>query len=223
MPHGYLHNSVPRDVLKSWTEDQHELLDAIADIEQATDDEVVHQELAQALMWDATHDHLPGVSERAAALIKRLEGPEEETVAALAHPWSQIDHEEKQARDTRVAARLVDESADGHALATALDRRLADIAERGGRPEVGAVLFEVCCLSPAHADGVWRWALANPAAMLSQAADVALDRLRREGVNVAELFALGWASPEPMGRRLAAAYPSVRARQAVVANGGPGA
>jgi hypothetical protein len=206
LPHGYFNQPVDPEVRESWRDDQLALMDAIAEVESGTDDAAVRHALIRSLTWHAEHDPWPAAQQRAAELLGRLEGPDEELVAAIARPWDPLALGAKEARDARVAARLIGTYSDPHDLADALDEVVRDLRTRTGSASVEGVLSQVCRASSKHARGIWAWALDHTDAPLTANAGVALDELRRSGEPIAELLSDGWAHPDPQIRRAIAAY-----------------
>src|SRR4051794_339679 len=86
--------------------------------------------LSRALESHAEHDPWSQTRRRAAELLGRLEGPDEELVEAIAHPWAPRDPEAMEARDARVAARLIGAYPDPFALADALEEVVSDLTGR---------------------------------------------------------------------------------------------
>jgi len=206
LPHGVAGARLPEGYLEAWTTDQTELLDAITEIEAGSQDPLVRHALSEALAFHAAHDPLPEIADRARALLDRMAGPEEELIGAIATPWGILDRDAKQARDVRVAERLLAQHQDGTSLAEHVNTLLTSTVERGGQPDARMILAAVCRQSAPHAEAIWRWAIANPDAPLMHSADVALESLRRLGIDVEELFEIGWASEDKRCRRMTALY-----------------
>jgi hypothetical protein len=182
-PRGYFGNSVPQEVYDGWETDEHEILDAISEIEKRSHDPSVRHELTSALEWHADHGPWPTVQSRAQELLGKLAGSDEELVAAIADPWGILDLEEQRERIERVARRLLTEHSDGESLAQAVSDLVDALVARkaAGSAEPYQVLQAAARLSPDHARGMWRWMLAHPDAPLTASGSTVLDELRRSG------------------------------------------
>jgi hypothetical protein len=205
LPYGFYGQPVSQDVIDSWRDDQVELMNAIGEIEARTQDGAVRHELSRALEWHVEHDPWPEIRQRAAELLGRLEGPDEELVEAIAHPWDPRDLEAMEARDARVAARLIGAHPDPSSLADALEELVSDLAVRNSGANAGGVLAHVARASAESGRGIWAWALAHPEAALTSSAGATLDELRRSGEPIADDLRDGW-SDGPQVRRAVAAY-----------------
>jgi hypothetical protein len=205
LPHGYYDQPVSQDVIDAWRDDQVALMDAIGEIEARTEDATVRHELSRALESHSEHDPWPETRQRAAELLGRLEGSDEELVEAIAHPWAPRDPDAREARDARVAARLIGAYPDPSALAGALEELVSDLAVRNSAANADRVLAHIARASAETGRGIWAWALAHPEAALTASAGAALDELRRSGEPVADLLREGW-SDGPQVRRAIAAF-----------------
>ena len=133
LPHGYFGRAVPADVRDAWRADQEATLDVIEEVAQATHDTAVRVSLVHALDWHAAHEPWEDLSAHAAELIQQLQvEADDEILAAIARPWDLLEEEDKNARDERVAGRLVArfDSGGGGGMAHHLEDLLFQITDR---------------------------------------------------------------------------------------------
>ena len=206
LPHGYFGSPVDPEARDSWHDDQMAVLQVVGEIEARSDDAAVRDALGRGLRWHAEHDPWPDVRALGGTLLRRLAGPEEELVSAIAHQWDLHDPQAIDERNARVAARLLGRYSEPAQLAEALDGLIADLAARGQDAVVGPVLAWVCRESNPHARGIWAWARQHPTATLTAQTGVALDELRRAGESIAELLTEECGSGELAIRYAIASY-----------------
>ncbi len=209
LPHGYFGRAVPADIRDAWRADQEATLDAIEEVARATHDTAVRVSLVHALDWHAAHEPWEDLSAHAAELIKQLQvEADDEILAAIARPWDLLEEEDKNARDERVAGRLVARFDSGGVMADYLEDLLLQITDRriSDHPEPSAVLVRVFDLSRSRAEEVWEWIVEHPDSRIAGAAALALEALRRAGENVDDRLSGAAVAEQPMLHRLAASY-----------------
>lgn len=190
-PRGYFGQSVAPEIYDSWEQDQLEVMDAIEDVTQQSQEPEVRHQLEAGLMWHAEHSHWPEVRDRAGDIRARLGGADEELVAAIVHPWDLLDLDAQRERTERVARGLLRQYPAGERLAEALGELYRRLVDRGAaaRAEPAQVLGAVSRESEHHARALWSWVATHPQHPLAVHGAAVLDELRRAGV--ADSEALG--------------------------------
>lgn len=200
--------AAPEEIQDEWRQDNLRLLDAVNTVVEVNGDPALRAKLSQALRWHADYGRAEEVRERAITLLKDLEGPDEELLAAISWPWEILDEQAKADRDRRVAAELEKRYADGGSLAAYLETLLADVVKRGmtDAPSADMPVFHLLQDSPSYAVGLWDWSVAHPDGMVASLGPMALGALRSSGRNVDAQLACAGQDEQAGVRRLAAGY-----------------
>lgn len=208
LPFGLFGVRVPSQVREAWKPDQEATLDAMEEVAEQSTDTAVRVEIRQALGWHAEHGPWSDLNERAAELIAKLSGDDDEILAAIAMPWGVFDEHQRIARDKGVAEKLLGRCRTGGELADYLEEILDQIISRriADSPETGNVVRYVFESSLQHADEVWDWAVAHPNSKMVMAGSLALSELRRAGRDVDERLSDAAGSEEARLRLMAASY-----------------
>jgi hypothetical protein len=208
IPHGVAGVSPSDAVRDEWRRDQMRLLHAVGEIVDGSDDPAVRVRLSRALAFHAEHEPWTDVQSKASTLHRRLTGPQEDLIGAIATPWDIHDPDEKAARDERAARVLLDECGDGRILVEKLEALVTETIEIGlsDSPDVDAVVSAVFRLAPAYASEVWSWSVSHPEAHIASNGPSALALLRRRGEDVSDELKRAGSSPDVAQRRLAASY-----------------
>jgi len=189
-PHGYFGQSVAPEIYDSWEQDQLEVMDAIEEVTQQSQEPEVRHQLEAGLMWHAEHSYWPEVRDRAVDLRARLGGSDEELVAAIVHPWDLLDLDAQRERTERVARGLIRQYPAGEKLAEALGELFQRLVDRGAaaRAEPAQVLGAVARESEHHARALWSWIAKHPQHPLALHGAAVLDELRRAGIADSEIL-----------------------------------
>jgi hypothetical protein len=208
-PFGLYGRTVSEEELDSWEPDQAELITALEQVFEHTNDPVMRNRIRQGVAWHSDHSRWSEVAARSRAIVDAGASLDERVLSELAGGFRPGDSwERRAARQKSVAAELGAGMANGSQLAEYLDRLFGLAAIAGGDSRGSLFVAAVATDRPEFCADAVDWVIERESTSLDASVHLLLLGLRVVDRDAATVRAYKLAGAKGVRRRSAVAYVS---------------